>query len=417
MATLVKMARTAREIDDVFALRHEVYVVEDGKFGGKPLPGARITDRFAAFPVVANIVAYEENEPVGTLRVCLDTGAGLAAGEHYDFSSYRAQVERVVSNGQPKPRFASAGMLAIREKWRRRRDVIQALMKLATGVCHSWGVTHVVATSNHDTTSIYEHLGFQPLADKVWVEAIGNFIVPMATPFDLPYRWAFGSLFESKLDRFWLDTFSANFERLLLGPGEWVFREGDAQGYAYIVDAGWVALSRKDPNAQELTLATLSRGALFGELALIDSQPRSASATAVTHVELIQLDRQGFMDTILKTQDGLENLLRVFAQRIRRTDELAMVMAYAPQTGRVHYALEQVRKAAVPDPRREGVSVAKVGPTALALSAGVREDEVRRILEMERSRGSLEYGERVVRFFDKPSEINSLSGSGDASIP
>ena len=97
-----------------------------------------------------------------------------------------------------------------------------------------------------------------------------------------------------------------------------------------------------------------------------------------------------------------------------------MVMAYAPQTGRVHYALEQTRIAAAPDPRREGVSVAKIGPAALALSAGVREDEVRRVLEMERSRGVLEYGERVIRFLQidnqaaTPEEGVSVFSNNDA---
>lgn len=396
MAIKLKVAHSAKELNDVFWLRHEVYVSEDGKFGGQPLPGEHIADRFDALPSVANIIAYDDDEPVGTLRLNLDSGGGLPSEEIYDFSHYRGQVQEGLDSQEA--RICSASMLAIRSHWHNRRDVIRAMFKLATGICHSWGATHVIATVNHDTVSIYERLGFGPLGERFWNEAIGNHIVPMGVVFELVYQWAFGALLSSTLDRFWLDAFSGHFERLLLSPGERLFTEGSGAEHAYIVDDGWIQVLRKDLDGNELTLATLSHGALFGEIALIDDRPRSATVVAGTHVELIQLSRHTFLESVKSNPTQAERLLRVFADRIRITDELAMVMAYAPETGRVRYALEQLKSSAVPDRKNRNVLVAKVGPEALAKAAGVDEHQVRCVLELEKQAGHLDYGGTHIRF-------------------
>ena len=392
MSIRLKIATTPKEIDDVFWLRHEVYVKEDGKFGGEVFPSERISDRFDALPGTSNIIAYEGDEAVGTLRANLESEVGLPSEDIYDFSSYRRSLP------EQNLVMASGGMFAIREKWRSRRNVIYAMLKMITGIYHSWGVTHVIATSNHETVSVYEHLGFEALDDAIWVEHIGNHVVPMATPFSRMYKWAFGQLFESKLDSFWVDNFSEHFERVLLSKDEILFMEGDDAPFAYIIDDGWVGVSRQDPNGEELTLATLARGDIVGELALLDQKPRSASAKAVTNLELIQIDRKTLFASIKQYPEQLEELLNLFAQRIRRTDDLALVMAFAPQTGRVRFALENLKHLAIAKQKLPAHRVVKMGPTELAKSAGVRESEVMRVLEMEKLAGNLDYGKKIIKF-------------------
>lgn len=64
--------------------------------------------------------------------------------------------------------------------------------------------------------------------------------------------------------------------------GEVIFREGDSGDTLYVVVEGRVIISKQIPGAGEEALAFLGRGEYFGEMALIDDQPRSASATAHT---------------------------------------------------------------------------------------------------------------------------------------
>ncbi len=395
MSTLIKVAATAKEIDAVFKLRHQVYVVEDQKFGGEIFPDERIIDRFDAMPFVANIIAVENDVPIGTLRLAKNGDIGLPIDKYFDFSEYNNSL----LEKDKEVLLASAGMLAITYKGRNKRNVIMALFKMATGICMEWGITHVVATANHETVSVYEHLGFESIGDKVWIDEIANYIVPMAAPLSKPIEWAFGGLVDNRLDAFWLDYFSGRFERILLSSGEALFRQGDEADSVYIVDDGWISISIVDEDGQELNLAQLSKGALFGELALIDDSPRSANAVAVSGADVIRLSKSDFLGTLSGSEAGTERLLKVFANRIRSADELAMVMAYAPQTGRVRFALDKLREAAVPHRKLPGVLVSKTSPLHLAQTAGVREYEVRRILALEKKNGCLDYSERWIHFF------------------
>jgi CRP/FNR family cyclic AMP-dependent transcriptional regulator len=63
--------------------------------------------------------------------------------------------------------------------------------------------------------------------------------------------------------------------------GAVIFREGDPAGPAYLIESGSVRISRKGPDG-EIILGDVHKGHLFGEMALVDSSPRMATATALT---------------------------------------------------------------------------------------------------------------------------------------
>ncbi|MDH5259415.1 MAG: cyclic nucleotide-binding domain-containing protein, partial [Gammaproteobacteria bacterium] len=191
-----------------------------------------------------------------------------------------------------------------------------------------------------------------------------------------------------------------HFERVILSSDEVIFYQDGSASDAYLIDNGWVNIFRKGPDDQELQIASLSRGSLFGELALIDDKSRSATAIASGRVELIRINRSVFESVISNDVQKLNKLLSIFANRIRETDELAMVMAFSPQTKRVRFALEKLRNDSIPDIKHDGATVIKCGPTNLAKTAGVRETEVMHVLELEKADGRLDYGKNLIRFYD-----------------
>jgi len=76
-----------------------------------------------------------------------------------------------------------------------------------------------------------------------------------------------------------------------------------------------------------------------------------------------------------------------------------MVMAYSAQTTRrVKFALDKLKRNASPHKKVSDVLVSKTSPLHVAQTAGVRESEVRRILELEKQSGSLDYSERWIHF-------------------
>jgi CRP/FNR family transcriptional regulator, cyclic AMP receptor protein len=102
---------------------------------------------------------------------------------------------------------------------------------------------------------------------------------------------------------------------LKLDPGQVVFSAGDAGREVFIVRAGSVELRIGDT-----LLETVGAGGIFGELALVDPAPRSATAVAGPGCSLVLVDAAAFDDLVRKVPGlGLE-VMKVMARRLRRTN-------------------------------------------------------------------------------------------------
>ena len=402
MAIRITVARNAKEIDDALWLRHEVFVIEDGKYGGKVLPGSRMVDRFDAFPNIFNIVTYDGDEPIATIRLIKESGCGLPADELFDFSNYRASVIDI--RKEPKgeildltpslpPVFGNAGMLAIRKPWRRRRDVIRAMFRMSAAICRSNGATHLLVVVNHETMAMYRRLGFKALSDKFWVDEIENYVVPLAASTETFLEWALGGLTDSPLM-----PFEDSFERQVLREGEVLFEEGDVGDDAYIVESGHIRISRKYEQGQELVLTHLIAGDLFGENALVDNHPRSATATATSDTELITLSRHAFLRDLHGNPERSQELFKIFSGRIRRMDELAIMLAFAPNDQRLEFALQVVRRRALADRKDPDVRVFRGGCEEFARIAAVETTEAEEYLRNLAQTGELEFTAKNIIF-------------------
>jgi len=188
MPLQLKIACTPKEIDDALWLRYEVYVKEEGKYGGCSWPDERLIDRFDALPRVAHIIAYDADQPVATLRVNSDLGIGLPPEKYFDF---QALLPHHLNDSARQPIIGAAGMLVVRRDWRQ-RHLLPALYRKAAGVLHSWEVTHIIAIVSQTTARFYRHLGFKPLAEAFVIESIGDTVVPILARAEDSYRWAFG---------------------------------------------------------------------------------------------------------------------------------------------------------------------------------------------------------------------------------
>lgn len=77
--------------------------------------------------------------------------------------------------------------------------------------------------------------------------------------------------------------------------GEVVFEEGGCGQHLYVIHAGGVDISRKE-RGKDVVVATLGVGEIFGEMALVDNLPRSATATAADDdTELVEIDHAHFV--------------------------------------------------------------------------------------------------------------------------
>lgn len=99
--------------------------------------------------------------------------------------------------------------------------------------------------------------------------------------------------------------------------GQEIFVKGDIGTSLFILYDGEVGIF--DGSEQ---LATFSKGGFFGELALLDTEPRSATAIALSDVLTFRIDQDDFYDLMDERGEVLQNIVRVLCQRLRRQNEV-----------------------------------------------------------------------------------------------
>ena len=101
-----------------------------------------------------------------------------------------------------------------------------------------------------------------------------------------------------------------------------LFRAGDEGDAMYLIERGKVRICVQTTDGREMTLTELGRGDFFGEMALLDGQPRSANAIVAEDARLAVLSREHFLSFVRNSPDVALELLTALANRLRHTDEL-----------------------------------------------------------------------------------------------
>jgi CRP/FNR family transcriptional regulator, cyclic AMP receptor protein len=107
-----------------------------------------------------------------------------------------------------------------------------------------------------------------------------------------------------------------------LDEGQLLFQTGEPGESLYIVRSGEIELFIKDTAGQKIVLNVVRAGDMFGELSLLDSGPRSATATALTETELLVLDRDDLLLLFQKKPDAALHMLAAMSGMTRKADQL-----------------------------------------------------------------------------------------------
>ena len=102
--------------------------------------------------------------------------------------------------------------------------------------------------------------------------------------------------------------------------GDYIFKEGETGGYAYLLEEGSVEIVKLTPKGLSV-LVTLQKGTLFGEMAIIEGGLRSAGAKAVTFVSVKEIDSSDFLAYIRGKPQVALNLLKRMSFNLRETNK------------------------------------------------------------------------------------------------
>lgn len=115
--------------------------------------------------------------------------------------------------------------------------------------------------------------------------------------------------------------------------GEMLFRQGDLGDCMYVLQAGEVEVLKRE-KGKEAVVDILKAGEIFGEMAIIERETRSASVRAVTPVRVLTIDKRTFLRRVHEDPTLALNVLTTMSKRIRKLDaELAELKGEAAGAG------------------------------------------------------------------------------------
>jgi CRP/FNR family cyclic AMP-dependent transcriptional regulator len=144
-----------------------------------------------------------------------------------------------------------------------------------------------------------------------------------------------GIPFFSGLDSASLERVGAGMRMRRFRRGEVIFHQGDPGDALFIVMTGAIKIMLPSDTGDEAILATLRPGDVFGELALLDGAPRSATATTLEATETLILPRDQFRE-LLATEPAIRDaLLAAIAGELRRLTNHVEELHFLDITGRL----------------------------------------------------------------------------------
>ncbi len=169
--------------------------------------------------------------------------------------------------------------------------------------------------------------------------------------------------------------------------------EGDS---LFIIKSGKVKVTLFGDSGREVILSIFKPGDYFGEMALIDNQPRSANVIAIDESELLMLSRPAFLKQLDESPRMAQAIMMELCRRLRRADAAIGSLALLDVYGRLAHVLIDLGK-------REGAQVGagiqiKERPTQqdLANMVGTTRETVSRALSEFQRRGWIEMRGRAL---------------------
>jgi len=168
--------------------------------------------------------------------------------------------------------------------------------------------------------------------------------------------------------------------------GTRVFHEGDRSDACYIVREGSFRVTREHSDGRAITLATLGSGDIFGELAMLDGEVRSASVEALTDGELLALPAGEVRALLARHPDITVKLVAALVRRLRTANERISRQSFQTVPSRVAGVLSQLVAEEAPRSSEEAGVTIRMNQADLAQLAGTSRESVSRFLaDLERA--------------------------------
>jgi len=173
------------------------------------------------------------------------------------------------------------------------------------------------------------------------------------------------------------DQLFARFGRNV-AAGEVLFREGEAGDTMYVIQSGRVRISKEGRDGQK-TLAILGPGEFFGEMAILNRKPRTASAEVVETARVLVIDAKTFESMVISNTEIAVRLIKKLARRLDGADALIEILMHRDPKARVILGLSREAEQSGVE-REDGSVYVPLTADSLAEQVGLDAAEVDEVL-------------------------------------
>ncbi len=171
--------------------------------------------------------------------------------------------------------------------------------------------------------------------------------------------------------------------------GAAILHAGDRTDFVYFVLSGMLKVLVSDEEGREVILSNLGPGEFFGEMGVLDDNPRSATVIASTPCELIVISKTDFKRCLAENFDVSLYIMRNLVKRLRNADRKIESLALMDVYGRVaRLLLEMAEK----DAEGQQVVLRKISKQDIAKMIGASREMVSRVMKDLQLRGLIEEG-------------------------
>ena len=315
MPIVFKVAKSAKEKEAIFKLRHKVFVEQEQRFDHQ-LP--HIVDMFDCFNEGINIMAVRDAEVIGSIRVVLDNPVGLPAAEHYDFSSQIHNVEG---------KCACFGWLCTLKEYRTYPGLLFGLIKVAVHEMKRYGARHVIATLHPPLMRLLQRsFNAVRVGDDFQSAGLGVPMTPAFLSLDtIPPRSR--EIFDDVSNIILQDS----SVRKIYQEGEIITEKGKPGDEAFLILRGSV---RVLPTAEDGSTIfpeknnfdrigsgdlLFSKGEILGELSLLDGGIRTTTVIPYSkEVDVMVWSKDVFMRQLRENAQNATRVCELLAGRLRK---------------------------------------------------------------------------------------------------
>jgi CRP/FNR family transcriptional regulator/CRP/FNR family cyclic AMP-dependent transcriptional regulator len=193
--------------------------------------------------------------------------------------------------------------------------------------------------------------------------------------------------------------------------GDFIVSKEELGNHFFIVASGRVKVTAEAFGGHEMVLSILHPPEFFGEMSILDGQPRSATIVATEKTALITIERDVFLGTIKRHPQIAIKILTILCQRLRRADETIEQLRFLNATGRLIQALLKLMDEQ--GKRTEHGIVISQGLTHndLASFAGTSRESIRKIMRQFQRKQYLSFVKGQVSILNEGELLRELAKS------